>query len=146
MKASSERILWEGRPAWLGYGWLYVVASVSLFRAVLGFRVGEPLLAAIYAVGAAALVGLAALLRSSVWYRLSRERLEIHTGVFRKGVRVVPTAAIERAALRQSRLGRMFGVGSVEVHIRSAAPHERPLLIRGIDQPEVLEARLNALR
>jgi uncharacterized membrane protein YdbT with pleckstrin-like domain len=120
---------------------LYLVLGavcVAIWWAGFAFDTGlSPLLAAIAGPLPLALgIGYAWLVRLGAEYRLYQESLEVETGIVSRNVENLQLFRVRDLRLRQSVLGRLFGVGDISVtSTDQSTPH---LTIRGVDEPRAL--------
>lgn len=148
MPPPSERLLWEGRPAWSGIALgLFRLHFVGLYFAVLAVgRAAYALLGGSQSLGAAllpaaVLLGLGtacvALLASFAWavrattrYSITDYRVILHYGVALPATLAIPYGAIEAVALRLQHRG----CGDVSISLKRRQqigyaklwPHARP--------------------
>lgn len=81
----------------------------------------------------------------SIEYRLSSEHLIFRKGLWSFGSEsVVSFSSIERTAVRQSIIGRIFNYGNVEVMVNAGNSH-RALKLNGVPFPHQFNAHLKAM-
>jgi uncharacterized membrane protein YdbT with pleckstrin-like domain len=111
---------------------------VAIWVAGFVFDTGlSPLLVAVAGpVPLAVGIGYAWLVRLAAEYRLYQESLEVETGLVTRNIENLQLFRVRDLRLRQSVLGRVFGVGDISVtSTDQSTPH---LTIRGVDGPRAL--------
>ena len=129
------------RPSLRSFAGLYVLLGalcVAIWWAGASFDTGlSPLLIALagplpLAIG----IAYSWLVRLGAEYRLYQESLEIETGLVSRTVDNLQLFHVRDLRLRQSVLGRLFGVGDVNVtSTDQSTPH---LTVRGVAEPRAL--------
>jgi uncharacterized membrane protein YdbT with pleckstrin-like domain len=83
------------------------------------------------------------LVRLGAEYRLYQDSLEVETGIIARSIDNLQLFRIRDLRLKQSVLGRLFGVGDISVtSTDQSTPH---LTIRGVDGPRALYDTLREL-
>lgn len=142
---SSEddlRVVWEGRPAWSEYIFLWFFALVSALRSLLIFSTGDSGSGLIYALGIGFFVGLAVFLRRTNRYAVTRAAVHRAAGILGRSERIVPLTKIAAATVEQGPLDRLFGIGTIVLRLKEGGPVET---IRGVRDPEVVCRKIEAL-
>ena len=129
------------RPSLRSFAGLYVVLGlvcVAIWWLGATFDTGLSSLVIAVAGPVPLLIGIAYswLVRLGAEYRLNPDSLEIETGLVSRNIDNLQIFRIRDLRLRQSLLGRLLGVGDVEVtSTDQSTPH---LVIRGVAAPRVL--------
>jgi uncharacterized membrane protein YdbT with pleckstrin-like domain len=137
---STEPVL-RTRPSLKAFAGLYLVLGlvcVAVWWAGATFDTGlSPLVIAV--VGPVPLLlGIAYswLVKLGAEYRLHQESLEVETGLVARSVDNLQLFRVRDLRLRQSLLGRIFGVGDIQVtSTDQTTPH---LVVRGVAEPRAL--------
>jgi uncharacterized membrane protein YdbT with pleckstrin-like domain len=88
-------------------------------------------------------IGYAWLVRLGTEYRLYQESLEVESGLVARNIENLQLFRVRDLRLRQSVLGRLFGVGDVIVtSTDQSTPH---LVVRGVEAPRTLYETLREL-
>lgn len=138
----SQRLIWQGRPAWSEYVFLWFIASVSALRALFIFSTGDPTSGFIYVLGVGLFVGLAIFLRRTTRYAVTRAAVCRAAGILGRGEESIPLKKIAAAGIEQGPLDRLFGIGTVVLHLTEGDRRER---LRGLREPEVVCRKIEAL-
>jgi uncharacterized membrane protein YdbT with pleckstrin-like domain len=137
----SADLVLRTRISLKSFAGLYLVLGVlcvAIWWAALSFDTGvSPLwLAAAGPLPLAIGIGYSWLVRLGAEYRLYQESLEIETGIVSRNIENLQLFRVRDLRLRQSVLGRLFGVGDISVtSTDQSTPH---LSIRGVDAPRAL--------
>ena len=129
------------RPSLRSFAGLYVLLGalcVAIWWAGAAFDTGlSPLLIAVAGpVPLAIGIAYSWLVRLGAEYRLYQESLEVETGLVSRTVDNLQLFRVRDLRLRQSVLGRLFGVGDLSVtSTDQSTPH---LTIRGVAEPRAL--------
>lgn len=136
----QERVVWQAFPSWAHFSWLYFFAALAALRGILFYRVGLPGWEA-WIAGAAILCGLVAVVRHWARYLLTPIKLVIRNGYTNHDIASLWLEQITAIECRQGPIARWFGIGTIIVRAGS----ERDLRLRGVKDPEVVEAKIRAL-
>ncbi|MGQ0575523.1 MAG: PH domain-containing protein [Pseudonocardia sp.] len=99
-----------------------------------------------FAAGAAVLVVLFGVLRwRTTRYRITAERVELHTGLFHRQRRSVPRDRIRTVDTTSTLVHRLFGLSVVKVSAASGAGQESGLSLDAVSKPEAERLRLELL-
>jgi len=140
----DHRLVWEGRPAWSEYIFLWFFAFISTFRALTVFilAMGDPGSGLIYLFGAGLFVGLAYFLRRTNHYAVTRAAVHRATGLLGRSEKIIPLKEITAVGIEQGPLDRLFGIGTILIHLKEG---ERADRLSGIRDPEVVCRKIEAL-
>jgi membrane protein YdbS with pleckstrin-like domain len=136
-----ERILWEAYPSWGQFSWLYFLSLWTALRGLVFIRVGVPGWE-IWVVGAALLLGVAAILRYWAYYVLTSQQVLIRNGYSGKTIRCANLDMIHSIEVMQGPLAKFLGIGTVVIQCHDS---NQTLRFRGIKDPEIVETKLRAL-
>ncbi len=136
-----ERILWEAYPSWGQFSWLYFLSLWTALRGLVFIRVGVPGWE-IWVVGAALLLGVAAILRYWAYYVLTSQQVLIRNGYSGKTIRCANLDMIHSIEVMQGPLAKFLGIGTVVIQCHDS---NQTLRFRGIKDPEIVETILRAL-
>lgn len=143
--SDEDRLLvWEGRPAWSEYIFLWFFALISAVRALIVFilPMGDPGSGLIYLFGAGLFIGLASFLRRTNRYAVTRAAVHRASGLFGRGEKIIPLKEISRLSIEQGPLDRLFGIGTLLLHLKEGDRADR---LSGIRDPEVVCRKIEAL-
>ncbi len=139
--SEPERIVWQGFPSWGQFSWLYFFSLLAAFRGFLFFRFGivgwE-----MWIIGAVALLMVAFLIRRWALYILTPTRLIIRNGYTGHDIEMVKLEKIQSITRQEGPIARMWGIGTLLIRI---AETDQILRLRGIKNPDVIEAKIKAL-
>jgi membrane protein YdbS with pleckstrin-like domain len=140
----DRRVVWEGRPAWSEYIFLWFFALVSAIRALLIFflPMGDPGSGVIYALGVGLFIGLALFFQRTNRYVITRAAVHRAAGFLGRGEKIIPLKKIAAATVEQGPLDRLFGIGNVVLRFKEG---ERNETMRGVRDPEVVCTKIEAL-
>jgi len=138
----DRRVVWEGRPAWSEYIFLWFFALVSALRSLLIFSTGDADSGLIYALGIGLFVGLAVFLRRTNRYAVTRAAVHRAAGILGRSERIIPLTKIAAATVEQGPLDRLFGIGMIVLRLKGGGQTET---MRGIRDPEVVCRKIEAL-
>ena len=133
----SEVVVWSSYPSWRQFSWLYFMAGLVAWRAVLFSRFDFPGWGA-WLAGALLLIGTAALMRRWVRYELTRKRLVVRNGYTGRGIAAVALAYVDDVFIRQGPIASLFGIGTVVV----TSGGKQVLRFRGLSDPETVKERI----
>ncbi len=140
-QSEPERIVWQGFPSWGQFSWLYFFSLLSAFRGLLLFRFGlfgwE-----MWIGGAVTLLIVAFLLRRWALYILTPTRLIIRNGYTGHDIDMVKLEKIHSITLQEGFIDRMWGIGTLVIRTEEK---DRVLRLRGLKNPDVVEAKIKAL-
>ena len=138
----NERILWTAFPSWKQFTWLYLFSGLAAFRGGLFWAFGLPT-GEIWIVGALFLVGCVVLIRRWARYLITSTKVIIKNGYTGRDIDVIHLDQIREVTIQQGLVARIMGIGTLVIQ---ALDREHRLRFRGIQDPEVLKARIDALR
>jgi membrane protein YdbS with pleckstrin-like domain len=140
---SLEPVIWEGRPAWSKFRFLWLFAFIAALRAGVTLWLGETVNALIYAGGALLFTGLILFLRNGIRYRITRRAVYTTLGLRSMIVLDIPIEKIGSVGIEQDPIDRFFGIGTLVLHLKEGeANNER---MNGLKDPEVIYNKLRAL-
>ncbi|MGH7255635.1 MAG: PH domain-containing protein [Nitrospirales bacterium] len=140
--SSDETVIWTAYPSWAQFVWLYLFSALAGLRGLLHLTFDLPGWEG-WLAGAGGLVVCAGLLRHWARYTITTRRVLVTNGYTCRDIQAMPLRDIGRLTLQQGPIARWFGIGTLEM---SSADEERIVRFRGIKNPEVRQARLEALR
>jgi len=136
-----ERVLWQAFPSWSQFSWLYFFSLLAAFRGVLFLRFGLSGWE-VWLVGAGMLLALAAILRRWAFYMVTPTRVVIKNGYTGHEIESVKLEMIQTINLRQGPIARFWGIGTLVIR---SSDKKREIQVRGVKDPEVIQARIRAL-
>lgn len=140
---SEESLIWEGRPAWSKFRFLWLFAFIAALRASVRFWLGDGVSALIYTGGTVLFVGLVLFLRSGIHYRITRRAIYTTLGIRSRIELNIPIEKIGSVEIEQDPMDRFFGIGTLVLHLKEGeAKRER---MKGINDPEVIYNKIRAL-
>ena len=138
---AEEREKWSAYPSWSQFTWLYFLSLLSGLRGWLFLRFGvsggEAWLA-----GAAILLVCAAILRHWAQYSLTSQRVIVRNGYTGREIQTMAISDIHEVTITEGLLAQFMGIGTLVLQSMS---EDRLLSLRGISDPEVIKARIEAL-
>ena len=135
--------VWEDRPAWSKFRFLWLFAFIAALRAVVRLWLGETESVLIYSGGAALFVAMVLFLRSGIHYRVTREGVYTTLGVRSRIELGIPIANIRSVEIEQDPMDRFFGIGTVVLHLKEGERSQER--IKGIKNPEIVYNKIKAL-
>lgn len=139
--ARSELPVWEGRPAWGYYFFVWFFVAILAVRGIISLWMGYGGSAMIHLAGVPMLVGLALFLRRTTLYRVTRQAVSRSEGIFGEAERSFPLSSIASVREQQGPLDRLLGCGEVMLHLKDGT-QER---LAGVKNPEVVCRKIAAL-
>ena len=141
-KRESDRlVVWETFPSWAQFSWLYLMSALSALRAAMFHRFGLDGWE-MWMIGAGLLLACAAVLRHWVHYELTRDQIMARNGYTGRAIQSILLSDIREVTIRQGFVGQFFGIGTLVIHSRLS---DRELSLRGVDDPEDVKIRIQAL-
>jgi membrane protein YdbS with pleckstrin-like domain len=140
-KNDREPIVWESYPSWRQFSWLYLISAIVAWRALL-FREINETVAQSWMIGAIVLVACAAILRRWGHYEVTAEQVRIRNGYTGRTISAIPVWQIQEVEVWRGPVARLFGIGTVLIREGDG----QTLRFRGVAEPEVVKARIEALR
>lgn len=138
---AGETVRWSAYPSWKQFTWLYFLSLMSGLRGGLylwfGVTGGE-----VWVAGAAILLVSAAILRHWAQYWLTSQRVIMRNGYTGREIQAMAISDIHEVTITQGPLAQFMGIGTLVLHSISG---DRLLSLRGIGDPEVIKARVEAL-
>jgi len=137
----SEASVWEGRPAWGYYFFVWFFVFILAVRGMIALWMGYGVSASIHLAGVPMLAALALFLRRTTRYRVTRQAVSRSEGFFGKAERSFPLSSIASVQEQQGPLDRWLGCGEVMLHLKDGT-RER---LAGVKDPEVVCRKIAAL-
>lgn len=139
----DEPVIWEGRPAWSKFRFLWLFVVIAALRAAVRLWLGDGVSALIYAGGAVLFTGLVLFLRNGIHYRITRRAIYTTLGIRSRIELNIPIEKISSVDIEQDPMDRFFGIGTLVLHLKEGeANRER---MKGIENPEVIYNKIRAL-
>jgi membrane protein YdbS with pleckstrin-like domain len=138
----DEPVRWSAFPSWKHFIWLYMFSMVAGTRGVMLLR-SETSGWEFWFGGAALLLVCVASLRRWARYILTPHRLIVRNGYTGRDIDALPLDRITDVTAEQGPVARFFDIGTVVLRTDRG---ESDLMLRGVPEPEVLKARIEALR
>ncbi len=139
LEQDDERIIWEGRTAWMDHAVLFVFLALAMVRAAVAGRAGEWGTMGLYAVAIAAFAGIAAWFHYGTKYRITSSRVQVLSGWTGRVRQDIPLKDISDVTIRFEPLNRWFDLGALELASRTT---EAYCTIRGIPQVDHVQTQL----
>jgi hypothetical protein len=138
---TGETEKWSAYPSWKQFTWLYFLSLVSGLRGglLLWFEVsgGE-----VWIGGAAILLVCVVILRYWAQYSLTSHRIIVSNGYTGRKIHAMAISDIREVTVTQGFIGQFMSVGTLVFHSTS---EDHVLSLRGINDPEVIKTRIEAL-
>lgn len=141
-QAGEQPVRWSAFPSWEHFIWLYMVSAMAGTRGLVLLR-SETNGWEFWLGGAALLLVCVAALRRWARYILTPHRLIIRNGYTGREIEAVPLDRITDVTIEQGPVARFFDIGSVVLRRNT---DDSDLVLRGVPEPEVLKAHIDALR
>lgn len=137
---AGETERWSAYPSWKQFTWLYFLSLMSGMRGglLLWFEMsgGE-----VWIGGAAVLLVCVAILRYWAQYSLTSHRVIVRNGYTGREIHAVAISDVREVTITQGLIAQFMGIGTLVLHSKS---EDRLLSLRGISDPEVIKARIEA--
>lgn len=133
----SEVVLWSSYPSWRQFSWLYLMAGLVAWRALLFWRfefsgwIG-------WTVGAIVLLGTAAIIRHWAHYEIGPAHLAVRNGYTGHEISTVELTEIDRVEIRQGLIASSLGIGTLVILSKG----QPTLRFRGVSDPEGVKRRI----
>lgn len=137
----KDSILWADYPSWRQFSWLYLMAGLMAGRAWLFWKFGFSGWIG-WTVGAAVLLGTAAIIRCWAHYEILSTRLVVRNGYTGHEIVGVKLTEVEQVEIRQGPIASQLGIGTV-VALSDGQP---TLRFRGVSDPEGVKRRIEVAR
>lgn len=108
----KDSILWADYPSWRQFSWLYLMAGLMAGRAWLFWKFGFSGWIG-WTVGAAVLLGTAAIIRCWAHYEILSTRLVVRNGYTGHEIGGVKLTEVEQVEIRQGPIASQLGIGTV---------------------------------
>ncbi len=138
---AGETVVWRAYPSWAHFIWLYFFSLMAGFRALLFLRFGVSGWE-MWLVGAGILVACAVFVRRWAHYSVSMDRVVVRNGYTGREIHAIMLSDVRDITVRQGPLASFFGIGTVIIRSTSS---DRLLSLRGVDDPEGVKLRIEAL-
>jgi len=139
--ARTEPPVWEGRPAWSHYFFLWFIVAVLAIRGIFSLRMEDWGSAAVDLAGMALLAALGVFLRRTTRYRVTRLAVSRSDGLFGHTERQFALSSIASVREQRGPLDRWLGCGEVLLQLKDGT-QER---LTGVEDPEVVCRKIDAL-
>jgi membrane protein YdbS with pleckstrin-like domain len=143
MKQSDrgDQPVWEGRPAWSHYFFLWFIVAVLAIRGLFSLRTEDWGSAAVDLAGMALLAALGLFLRRTTRYRVTRRAVFRSEGLFGNAERSFPLPSIASVREHRGPFDRLLGCGDVMLHLRDGT-QER---LAGVNEPDIVCRKIESL-
>jgi membrane protein YdbS with pleckstrin-like domain len=141
-RQAKEPVRWSAFPSWKHFIWLYMVGATAGTRGLILLR-SETSGWEFWFGGAALLLVCVAILRRWARYILTPHRLIVKNGYTGREIEALPLDRITDVTIEQGPIARFLDIGNVVVRRNT---DDSDLVLRGVPEPEVLKARIDALR
>jgi membrane protein YdbS with pleckstrin-like domain len=138
----QARVLWQGRPSWAEFVYLWFFAGIALTRTAVAVYIGDLGSAAIFVGGGVAFVALARFLQRTTRYTVTRSAVHRTEGLFRRRDRVIPFERIAKVEIEQGPIDRLVDIGAVVLSLKDSDRRER---LAGIREPHIVRNKIIAL-
>jgi len=138
---AGETVRWTAYPSWRQFTWLYSLSLMAGLRGWLVLRFGVSGGEA-WLVGAAGLLVCVAVLRHWAQYSLTSHRVIVRNGYTGREIHALAISDIREVTISQGPLAQFMGIGTLVIPSKCG---DRLLSLRGISDPEVIKARIEAL-
>ncbi|MDT7042385.1 PH domain-containing protein [Candidatus Nitronereus thalassa] len=138
----GERILWKAYPSWKHFTWLYLFSALSALRAGLFLYFGIPTWE-MWIAGAIFLLSCVFVIRHWARYFVTSAKVEIKNGYTGKEIDAINLEQIRDISIQQGFIAGKLGIGTLVIQDSGG---DRRLQFRGVRDPEVIKARIDALR
>jgi membrane protein YdbS with pleckstrin-like domain len=138
----EDPVRWSAFPSWKQFIWLYMFSAMAGTRGFISLS-SETGGWEFWLGGAALLLGCVAALRRWAQYILTPHRLIVRNGYTGHEIEALPLDRITDVTIQQGPVARFFDIGTVVLKRKTDEPD---LMLRGIPEPEILKARIDALR
>jgi membrane protein YdbS with pleckstrin-like domain len=140
--SGTEKVTWQAYPSWNQFAWLFMVSLAAgsrglrlLWQGMSGWEV--------WLGGAVGLLVCAAGLRRWALYLLTSTRVAIRNGYTGRDIQTIALGDIADITLSQGPIAQFFNIGTLTIHSSSGS---RPLLLQGVNDPEIIKTQLEARR
>ena len=140
-ESQRERIIWQAFPSWGHFSWLYFFTFLATMRGLFFFRFGLSGWQ-IWVAGALMLLLVVALIRRWTYYIVTSTRVIIKNGYTQHEIASLKLEKIKNIDLVQGPIARYWGIGTLGIQ---SSKEGRELRIRGVKDPDVVEAKIRAL-
>ncbi len=137
----SERVIWQTFPSWGQFSWLYFFTFLTALRGILFLRFGLPGWQ-LWIAGALVLLLVVAIIRRWAYYIVTPTRVIMKNGYTRNEISSIKLEMIENIDLIQGPIARFWGIGTLVIQ---SSKEKREVRLRGVKDPDVVEAKLRAL-
>ncbi len=138
MNKSDETIIYQKRPSWLYYHWLYIAGIILFLFSIKSGELEGGLFALLF------IIGLAAIFRHRYQFTVTSSRVIMRVGLIAKNTNEIQLRHIRAINVRQGIVERILGIGTVE--FSSAAGGGVEVLFKGISDPHGVKERIKSLQ
>jgi membrane protein YdbS with pleckstrin-like domain len=135
-------MVWQGQPAWSEYVFLWFFTAIATIRAAMAFWIQDRMETLIFCLGAVLFVALAAFLRQTTHYTVTRHAIYRTKGVWPRTQDVIPFETIASVDFEQGPVDRFFEIGSVILKLKD---NGRRVRLHGVISPDVVYEKIGAL-
>lgn len=137
----DEVIRWQAYPSWNQFAWLYVFSMAAALRGV-HLLPDDLANGAVWLGGALLLAGCAVGLRHWARFVITSRRVLMRNGYTGRDIEAIPLDEIREVTVACGPFARLLGIGTVVVR---SIGDEQTLVFRGLDDPEAVKTRIEAL-
>ena len=137
ISSKNEAIIYNGRPSWLYYYWLYII-GIALFFILT--KAGNSAAGIIFLLTAFL---VAAMLRYRYKFTITDEWIIMRVGLIARNTNEMQMSHIRAINIRQGIIERILGIGTIE--ISSAAGEGVEVKFTGIRDPHGVKERVRGL-
>jgi membrane protein YdbS with pleckstrin-like domain len=137
----DDVVRWKAYPSWGQFTWLYLFSLMAALRGglFLWFGVGGW---EMWVAGAVLLLLCAAVMRRWACYMLTSRRIVVRNGYTGREIQAVELDQICEVSINQGPIAQFLGIGTLVIR---PAIGDRILSLRGIRDPEVIKAKIDAV-
>lgn len=143
MSKFNETIIYQGRPSWLSYLWLYGIGVITfvLLIGVIPQRIYGFIIGFIFLLIA---ITVSAILRWRYFFTITDNWVIMREGLIARNTVEMQLRHIRTINVRQGIIGRILGIGTVI--FLSAAEGETAVVFKGIRDPHGVKERIRELQ
>ena len=140
-ETQRARVIWQDFPSWSQFSWLYFFTFLTAFRGLLFLRFGLPGWQ-IWMIGAIVLLLVVAIIRRWAFYIVTSTCVVIRNGYTQHEIASIKLDETMSVDVLQGPIARFWGIGTLVIQ---SSKEGRELKLRGIKDPEIVEAKIRAL-
>ena len=140
--STNDAVKWQAYPSWNQFAWLHCVSLIAGLRGLFFLRfnmVGG----GVWLGGAVVLLVCAACLRRWAQYLFTSTRVVVRNGYTGRDIQAIMLDDIGEITLKQGPIALCLGIGTIVIRSFSG---DRVLSLRGVNDPEIIKTRIEALR